>query len=194
MGGKNNADAVLDQQQGRNMLGAAESAQRPGGASIIELMVIVALVGIVAMLGLPSFTAFIADTRIRTAAEGVLSGMQLARTEAVRRNRDIEFVLSSPGTSGGTGWSVAQLDGTVIQSRPDGEGSAGATFAVTPAAATRLTFSGFGRTTANSDKSVPLTQIDVGSAGGRALRITLIDGQPRLCDPAIKSDGDPRKC
>jgi type IV fimbrial biogenesis protein FimT len=181
------------------MLNARKGRPDSNGVSLIELMAIVAIVAILAILGLPAFTTWIQNTQIRTAAEGVLSGMQLARVEAVRRNRDVEFVLTSPSTKGGTGWVVRQLGEPPIQSRPDGEGSRNVTLTVDPAEATRLTFNSFGRiSSSTSDGKAVLARVDVDSSGGHALRVTTAGGSPRMCDPVFDDDenanGDPRKC
>ncbi|MBI2509431.1 MAG: prepilin-type N-terminal cleavage/methylation domain-containing protein, partial [Betaproteobacteria bacterium] len=64
------------------------------GFTLIELMVGIAIVGILIMIALPNFTIWIQNTQIRAGAEGILSGLQLARTEAVRRNADLARALS----------------------------------------------------------------------------------------------------
>ena len=172
---------------------------RPKGITLIELMVVVAVIAIIALFGLPGFTVWLQNTQLRTAAEGVLNGLQLARAEAVRRNTNVEFVLSSPGNVGGTGWSVQLVDGTVIQSKPNGEGSATISYNVTPSSSTKITFSGFGRNVDNADGTDALSQVDVdnttfSASEKRVLRVVVVNGQPRMCDPSVTTTGDPRKC
>lgn len=174
------------------------TASRPAGQhgmTLIEVMITLAITGILLMIGMPSFNTWIANTQVRTGAEGLTNGLQLARAEAVRRNSNVTFVL---GTN--TGWTVTATNtGEVVQTRSDQDGSKNATVTVTPAGATTVTFNGYGRVTTNTDASATITQIDVGSstlsaANTRGLRITLgSGGGVRMCDPALAA-GDPRAC
>lgn len=165
------------------------------GFTLIELMVGIAIVGILIMIALPNFTIWIQNTQIRAGAEGILSGLQLARTEAVRRNVSVQLVLGNQ-----TGWTVS-LPSTAetIQSRTELEGSKNATATVTPGGANTVTFNGLGRVVGNADASPSITQIDVDTAAlaaadSRELRIVVGGGgNIRLCDPQVAA-GDPRAC
>lgn len=177
------------------------------GVSLIELMIAIAILGILLSIAVPSFRTWILNTQIRTAAEALNNGLQLARGEAVRRNTNVQFVLGA-----GTGWTVgcatvvADVDGDgrddcpeVIQTRAAGEGSKDATLSVTPAGATTVTFNGYGRVTANLDGSATITQLDIDSAlldaaSSHDLRILISGGSIRFCDPNITRPGDPRAC
>jgi type IV fimbrial biogenesis protein FimT len=68
-------------------------AQR--GFSLIELLIGIALIGILLALAAPNFFQWIQSSQIRTQAESVQNGLQLARAEAVRRNANIRFHLTS---------------------------------------------------------------------------------------------------
>lgn len=175
------------------------------GVTLIEIAIGLAIIAIMMMFGLPSMTDWLQNTQIRTAAEAIQNGLQSARAEAVKRNTNVEFILSNPGATGGTGWSIRLVNsGTVIQSKPDGEGSTSGILTVTPAGATTVTFNGFGRmpTTpaTNDDGSAFMTQIDVDSAAlsaadSRNLRIAISSGgQIRMCDPNVSDTTDPRSC
>lgn len=63
------------------------------GFSLIELLIGVAVLGILLALGASSFRVWINNMRIRTTAEAIQNGLQLARGEAVRRNALIGFQL-----------------------------------------------------------------------------------------------------
>ncbi|MFY9328275.1 MAG: GspH/FimT family pseudopilin [Georgfuchsia sp.] len=67
---------------------------RRGGFSLVEMMIVIAITAILLALGIPSFTAYLANLKVRTTAEGFLSGLQLARADAVRRNARVEFILT----------------------------------------------------------------------------------------------------
>ena len=63
------------------------------GFSLVELMVTVAVLSLLMTLAVPSFAEWIQNSRIRTAAESIQNGLQVARAEAVRRNARVEFAL-----------------------------------------------------------------------------------------------------
>ena len=51
--------------------------------------------GILFIMGVPSFKSWIQNTQIRTATEAIQNGLELARAEAVRRNTQVRFQLTS---------------------------------------------------------------------------------------------------
>lgn len=172
------------------------------GLSLIEIMVVVAIVAILAATGIPSFNEWIQNTQIRTAAESIASGLQSARAEAIRRSTPIEFTLTGNGGAGETGWQIVERNtGNTLQSAPAGEGSRNATLATTPGDSRTVTFSSLGRVLdSNADGTPVLTQINidnpsVDSSLSRDLQIGIsVGGSIRMCDPAVYTTGDPRKC
>ena len=178
---------------------------RRQGFTLVELMIAVAVLSILLSVGVPSLKAWILNTKIRTTAEAMQNGLQLARAEAVRRNERVRFVIS-----GGTGWIVQTDAGTAIQTRPSGEGSSNVAVAVTPNGATTVTFNSFGQSVFNTDASASITQLNIdaptavlSAAESRELRIqvssspaatVLGGGQIRMCDPYFTTAGDPRAC
>jgi len=91
------------------------------GVSMIEVSVVVAITAIVYSLAAPSFSAWVSNVQIRTAAEGIQNGLQLARAEAIRRNRSVMFWLTAAGT-GGTDWMVACASPPGTASVPEAPG------------------------------------------------------------------------
>jgi len=168
------------------------------GFTLIELAIGLAILGILVMAALPSYTAWIQNTQIRTAAESVLSGMQLARAEAVRRNTNVRLVFGAASS-----WTVSVPGtGEQIQARTSGEGSQNVTVTKTPATATTITFNSLGRVVANADASASITQVELdvptsilAAAESRELRIVVsAGGNVRMCDPNVTDATDPRKC
>lgn len=172
------------------------SAQK--GVSLIELIIGIAILGILLTAALPGYRVWIQNTQIRNAADSVLNGMQLARSEAVRRNTNVQLVFGT-----GSSWTVS-VPGTAeqIQTRTSGEGSANVTVTKTPAAATTITFNSLGRVVANADASASITQVDLDvpisilpASESRELRIVAsAGGNVRMCDPNVADATDPRKC
>lgn len=69
--------------------------RRQAGMTLVELMIGLAVFGILVMMALPDYTAWIQNTKIRNAAESVQNGLQLARAEAIRRNTDVTFAFGT---------------------------------------------------------------------------------------------------
>lgn len=176
------------------------------GVSLIETAIALVVLALVVAMGTPSFLEWINNAQIRTAAESILAGLQVAKNEAVRRNANVQFVLGNPGVPGGTGWKIVLAgSGATVQAAPDGEGTSNTVVTTTPADATAVTFTGLGRTppppgNLNADGSPLLARVDIDSsvlapAASRELRILVsAGGELRLCDPSVTVAGDPRNC
>lgn len=70
------------------------------GFSLVELVVTLAIMGILLALAMPSYRAWIVNVKIRSTAESIQSGLQLARAEAVRRNTAVMFQLTTSTVNG----------------------------------------------------------------------------------------------
>ena len=107
-----------DVQQSRlGLCRRASMAQRDGmsqGFTLLELMIVLTLVSVILAIGAPSFGDFSRNNRLTSAANNLLAGLQLARTEAIKRQRIVSICTSdnadgpSPTCSSGTfsGWIV----------------------------------------------------------------------------------------
>lgn len=159
------------------------------GVTLIEMVVTIAIAAILVSLAAPSFKIMLANAQIRTAAQALHDGLQLARVEAIRRNTRVIFTKGAQST-----WTATiESDSSTVQARDSSEGSASATVVVTPNGATKATFNSLGRVVANTDASSSITQLDVdvpttliAAADSRELRITISGGGAiRLCDPNV---------
>lgn len=157
------------------------------GFTLMELMITIAIAAILIALAVPSFKVLLANAQIRTGAQALNDGLNLARAEAIRRN---ERVIFTKGLN--TAWTVSiESNASVVQTRPDTEGSTAATVTVTPSAASKVTFNGLGRAVANTDASALISQIDIDvpttlipASSSKELRIIVSSGGAiRLCDP-----------
>lgn len=87
--------------------------------SLIELLVGLAILGILLAVGASTYGRWLKNAQVRTAAEAVQNGLQIARAEAVRRNSLIRFQLTSTAGSDcalsttATNWVVSYDDPTV---------------------------------------------------------------------------------
>jgi type IV fimbrial biogenesis protein FimT len=70
-----------------------------GGFSLIELLVVLTLIGIVTMLAAPSFNSAFLSNRLAGYANSFVASAQLARSEAIKRDRPVHVCRSSDGAS-----------------------------------------------------------------------------------------------
>lgn len=180
----------------------AQKASRPRraarGFTIIEVAVVITIAGLVFILGLPAYTTWTANARVRSAAEAAAAALRQARNEAVSRNTQVQLVFtnSAPVTStvtaaaNGTNWVIRVAAPAIfITGRPIGESGPGIQVNASQAI---TTFDGAGRLAAGGG---PIT-IDISSTApsSRPLRLVVARGGGiRMCDPA-RAAGDAQAC
>lgn len=57
------------------------------GVTLIELVIVLAIIGILTAVGIPEYGRFIAKSKVRQSANDLLQNMRLARTMAIKENR-----------------------------------------------------------------------------------------------------------
>ncbi len=186
--------------------------QRPFGVTLIELMIGLAIMSLLLMLAMPSFSLWIQNTQIRAAAESIQNGLQQARAEAVRTNS--QAALQFTNASGRADWTVCSETvlpcpaDSVLQSGSGVEGSANARIGVgttitpiatpiTAVSASSIVFTAMGRITPPLAAGVD-TRIDVRHATmPNARRLVLLvsaGGRVRMCDPALTQADNAQGC
>ncbi|MFD1836964.1 GspH/FimT family pseudopilin [Paracidovorax cattleyae] len=103
---------TTDARHGPQALRSSVAARRPRGFTLIELMVVMVLVAVLLRIGIPSFVSFQRNSELTSAANGLLSSINSARTEAMKRNMNAT-VYPTDGRSWAAGWTVyVDVDGT----------------------------------------------------------------------------------
>ncbi len=75
------------------------------GVTLMELMVVVAIVSIIAIFTVPSFSGLFAKSRVSSTADQLYSDLQFAKTESLRRSTQIAVIQQDGGWE--KGWCVA---------------------------------------------------------------------------------------
>jgi type IV fimbrial biogenesis protein FimT len=84
----------MDTANGGPMKNRSCGGSQPG-LTLVELLVVMAIVGIVMVFGVPSFEALIANNARTAVVNGLVGHLQLARSEAVKRARAVTICASS---------------------------------------------------------------------------------------------------
>jgi len=76
------------------------------GFTMTELVMTMAIVAILAAIGVPSFKYVTASNRIASEINGLLGDMQFARSQAVKQGQSVTVCVSTNGTgcTGGNNW------------------------------------------------------------------------------------------
>jgi len=186
----------------------------PRGVTLIELVVTLAVLGVLAVLVVPAFGAWIANARMRTVAESMQNGLRLAQQEAVRRNRQTVFALTNATpaltaapAANGSNWFVRALPIVATETVDpsfyvQGGGTTGQSVTISGPAI--ICFNSLGRPTANaatglgSNCAAPadVTYDITRASADRRLRVQVsFAGRVRMCDPdKTLSTGTPDGC
>ena len=182
------------------------------GFTLLEIMIVVAIMGVMLAVGAPALSAYMTNAKILASAQSVLGGLQEARAEAVRRNSNANFVLTSSTSlndpsaaadGSGTSWLISVPDPitpsvrSVVNSKSSKEGS-GDTIVVS-ANSPSIMFTSLGATNLTAPAIFQFMPPAGNTCGGNFRCINVVvtsGGRTQLCDPAIASSaiGDSRRC
>lgn len=81
-----------------------EYKKRLAGFTLVELMITIAIAGILASLALPSFRSFVQTQRVKSASFDLTAALTLTRSEAIKRNTNVAMSQASGGWQ--NGWTI----------------------------------------------------------------------------------------
>ena len=194
------------------------------GLTLVELVVTISILAFLLLAAAPSMATWMGNTQIRNVASAIQSGLQRARSEAVRRNEPVQFTLvslldsavmdnSCANSAAGVSWVVSLDSPTghcaqaasettaprIVDKHAGGAGRKNVLVKATQAdgvtAASSVTFNAFGRVlSAASIGIIDVDNVDPG-ADYRALRLVVdLGGTVRMCEPKVTAADDPRRC
>jgi type IV fimbrial biogenesis protein FimT len=186
--------------------------KRPGmsGFTIIELMVSISVIGLLLVLGIPTYEQWTQNTRIRTATESIQNGLRLARNAAAQQATNVRFQF----TSAAGGWEICSLatgeaacpaaGSSILEQYTGDNGSDGLEITTSTAVATvtgngwytatvagaavgsGVTFSSLARPSNYGGTDVLRIDASATQAGARRLVTTIsAGGMVNMCDPQI---------
>ena len=136
------------------------------GFTIIELMVVLAIVAVMAAAALPNMTQFARNQRVKTASFDVFSTLVTARSEAITRNASV--TVTPTGGNWANGWEIA-IGGAVLRKQD-------AVPSITIAGPAAITYNGNGRI---SGASAPTFELSSTGSGITVRCITVdLSGRP----------------
>lgn len=172
---------------------------KPLGFSAIELMVSLTVAMILLGIGVPAFSALIANLRIAAAARDFLAAINLTRSEAIQRGARVDLVPVD-GRNWKSGWIVfvdsngnLQPDASepVIFSHGPAPKGLGVESNFTDDTAKYLSYTATGRTRTHRSGQQPQSGTVTFSLDSQARKIKInFLGRARICNPV----DDPSDC
>ena len=152
-----------------NMLLTRRHPCKQGGFTLLEMVIVIVILGVMASIAIPNFTAMLRAQRVRTAAYDLMASLQFARSEAIKRNGNVVVAAATGGWQ--NGWTVTS--GTTVL-RSQNAFSSNISISETTSQ-TSLTYRKDGR--ASSGINVSLNTNPTDSNAARCVRITT-SGRP----------------
>jgi len=94
--------------------------RRETGFTVTELMVVVAIVGIVAAFAAPDMVEMVRRQRVKTASFDVFAALTMARSEAIKRNLTVS--VTPNGGDWGKGFVVTDLNDRLVRTQSSFDG------------------------------------------------------------------------
>lgn len=128
------------------------------GFTLPELMIVLAVAGVLAALAVPSFQSLTQSQQIKNASFELFSSLSLARSEAIKRNANVTV---APVVAGdwGQGWTITSATGAAgdIKSQSALKG-----VVITPGGAGGVVYARTGRASPAATFQIDVSPVDAG--------------------------------
>ena len=144
------------------------------GFTLVELMFTVVILAILSAVAVPAFREFIVNQRIKSASFDIMSTLILARSEAIKRNTNVDV---APSPNWQNGWAIKVGTAVLNQQSAMGNGVTSTCYSSGSVltGCTTMTYTGNGRLSVTSP-SIQLSSI--ASSSVRCIGIDL-SGRPK---------------
>ena len=81
-----------------------DTLREQGGFTLIEVLIVIAMIGVLLAIAAPSFVTFTASQRVKTASFDLYAALTFARSEAIKRRQTV--TVAAVGGDWKEGWTV----------------------------------------------------------------------------------------
>lgn len=165
------------------------------GFTLVELVIALALAGLLAGLAVPSYARYLAEQRLRDDAHRLANAIELARSESIKRNAHVVICATTPTQACGDahhwheGWVLfedrdgnAEFDPPDALVQRDGIAAPGVTMAGNRPVEQYLRFDFLGRARLVSG-ALQMGTIEVCKSGLRGFRVVLANSGRTRVEP-----------
>jgi len=140
---------------------------RQSGFTLTELLIGVAIIGVLAGFAVPSFNTFMVSERVKNAAMDITASLVLARSEAIKQNGAVTLTPTSGSTAWAGGWTVTGPDAAVITTQAAYPSS------ITITGPTSIVYNRSGRTSSSTAVTLVVAPASSGSVTSRCISVSM---------------------